>query len=91
MPGYLSAGKALALVVSALAVSVQAGHNSRDNCRCFPGDDCWPTTKEWSHFNETIDGRLVATVPLASPCHAPNYDATTCAPIKDGWKWPEEQ
>lgn len=61
------------------------------SCRCFPGDDCWPAQDVWSSFNETVDGRLIATVPLASPCHAPNYDAEVCKELKNEWMEPEVQ
>ncbi|KAJ5387738.1 CAZyme family AA7 [Penicillium cosmopolitanum] len=59
-------------------------------CRCFPSDACWPSDNVWSQFNKTIDGRLVKTVPLGVPCHAPNYNAETCEVLKDGWLLPEE-
>ncbi|OTB04409.1 hypothetical protein M426DRAFT_11556 [Hypoxylon sp. CI-4A] len=61
-------------------------------CRCFPGDDCWPSSEEWSSFNETVRGKLIATVPLASPCHdsfpGVDYDADKCADIQANWARP---
>lgn len=60
-------------------------------CRCFPSDACWPSDILWSQFNKTIEGRLIKTVPLGVPCHAPNYNAETCEVLKDGWLLPEEQ
>lgn len=57
----------------------------QDDCKCFPGDDCWPTSCEWSGLNATIDGRLIATVPLATPCHGDAYDADECATLQDEW------
>ncbi|KAH8915545.1 FAD-binding domain-containing protein [Atractiella rhizophila] len=30
---------------------------------------CWPSTSEWSQFNETIDGKLLVPRPLPAPCH----------------------
>jgi hypothetical protein len=86
MPALTSLLKSLA-VLGTLAVSAQAG----EQCRCFPGDACWPTADEWRHFNQTIDGRLVATVPIASPCHTPGYDEAQCATLKDEWRWPQVQ
>lgn len=72
---------------SLLAVSAQASAA----CRCFPGDACWPSENVWTQFNQSIDGRLVKTVPLGTPCHAPNYDAAKCTILRDGWTVPEEQ
>ncbi|KAJ5794907.1 hypothetical protein N7457_001506, partial [Penicillium paradoxum] len=76
------------LIASLLAILPHA--SATETCRCFPGDPCWPSDGEWSAFNETIDGRLIKTVPLGTPCHAPNYDAAACAILKEGWVLPEE-
>ncbi|RGP66578.1 putative isoamyl alcohol oxidase [Fusarium longipes] len=57
-------------------------------CRCLPSDSCWPTDKVWTKFNSTVNGALIKTVPLGSPCHEPNYDETACAAVKDSWKYP---
>lgn len=65
---------------------------SRSVCRCFPGEKCWPTSAEWDLFNKTINGRLVATVPIGSTCHddsfAP-YDAEHCRQLQNEWLRPE--
>ncbi|KAI1662066.1 hypothetical protein F4813DRAFT_343340 [Daldinia decipiens] len=63
-----------------------------DNCRCFPGDACWPTPTEWSSFNATVGGRLIATTPIAASCHQSNlanYDAQACQALRDVWWFPE--
>ncbi|KAI1470849.1 uncharacterized protein F4812DRAFT_450063 [Daldinia caldariorum] len=65
--------------------------SSCNNCRCFPGDACWPTLAEWSSFNDTVGGRLVATVPIAAPCHQSDladYDAQACRALRDVWWYP---
>lgn len=77
------------LAATLLAASSQAAASTA--CRCFPGDACWPSQAAWSQFNQSIDGRLIKTVPLGTPCHAPNYNADTCANLKAGWLLPEEQ
>ncbi|TVY34363.1 FAD-linked oxidoreductase [Lachnellula occidentalis] len=62
-------------------------------CRCFPGDTCWPSTTEWNLLNSTVGGRLIATVPIASPCHdtfpGVEFDADKCAVIQANWPRPE--
>ncbi|KAJ5784237.1 FAD binding domain protein [Penicillium pulvis] len=60
------------------------------SCRCFPTDDCWPSTSTWNAFNQSVDGRLVATEPLAIPCHAPSYNEEKCNILKEGWLLPRE-
>ncbi|KAK1774692.1 hypothetical protein QBC45DRAFT_424336 [Copromyces sp. CBS 386.78] len=57
------------------------------NCRCIPGDACWPSPSQWSRFNQTVSGRLIATVPLASVCYPEHdlYDETKCAQLRENW------
>ncbi|WYZ35899.1 hypothetical protein EsH8_X_000546 [Colletotrichum jinshuiense] len=57
-----------------------------DDCKCFPGDSCWPATAQWDALNTTVGGNLIATVPLGSPCHDPTYDAATCATLQSEWQ-----
>lgn len=74
----------------AFAVAEEVGPSSANNfgCRCFPGDRCWPSDFIWTIFNQTLGGRLVKTVPIASPCHdnpwVP-YDAAKCSELQDSW------
>ncbi|KAI1124016.1 FAD binding domain protein [Nemania abortiva] len=62
-------------------------------CRCFPGDECWPSSADWAAFNQSVHGALIATVPLASPCHdtfpGVSYDAEKCADIQANWLRPK--
>ncbi|OJJ38346.1 hypothetical protein ASPWEDRAFT_105839 [Aspergillus wentii DTO 134E9] len=82
---------ASSLLTSVLALSsvVGAASSNSTNCRCFPGDSCWPSQDVWSSFNKTVDGQLVATVPLGKPCHSPSYDAGVCNSLRDKWEYPE--
>lgn len=61
------------------------------NCHCLPSDSCWPAPSAWASLNSTVGGRLVATVPIGTPCHEPNYDAAACAALKASWNLPEPQ
>lgn len=86
-----------AFAVLALAATVSSQCDETEpiaDCKCFPGDDCWPTAEEWREFNSTIDGQLIATVPLASPCHDDewaSYDNATCIELQEAWLNPETQ
>ena len=64
---------------------------SSQRCRCFRGDECWPSSVVWSAFNASVDGRLIATVPLAASCHDPNYQASGCKTLRSEWLTPEVQ
>ncbi|KAI0853139.1 FAD binding domain-containing protein [Daldinia vernicosa] len=56
-------------------------------CRCIPGDPCWPSLSDWAAFNETVEGRLITTIPLASLCHEPFYDEVKCTTLKQDWPY----
>jgi len=80
-------------VISSLAVLAEVASSSAvpntprkdKECKCFPGDACWPSEKEWSKFNQTVNGRLIKNIPLGSPCHDPTYDAALCETLTSQW------
>ncbi|PQE19415.1 FAD FMN-containing isoamyl alcohol oxidase protein [Rutstroemia sp. NJR-2017a BBW] len=62
------------------------------NCRNFPGDTAFPDASEWNLFNETVGGKLVASVPIAAVCHNDSFEAynsDACASLQDNWFLPE--
>ncbi|KAI1080908.1 hypothetical protein F5B20DRAFT_588868 [Whalleya microplaca] len=80
-----------AFVQAAQSASPNPRSQNGDKCRCFPGDACWPTLAEWSSFNATVGGRLIATTPIAASCHQSNlanYDAQACQALRDVWWFP---
>ncbi|KAI1371219.1 putative alcohol oxidase [Hypoxylon crocopeplum] len=64
-------------------------YQSSQSCRCFPGDSCWPTKVSWEQLNKTVGGRLIATIPLGTPCHGDEYDESRCREIRDTWNLPD--
>ncbi|KAL2823238.1 hypothetical protein BDW59DRAFT_98927 [Aspergillus cavernicola] len=75
--------------VAAALLSGRLTTASSSDCYCLPGDPRWPSANKWDALNGTVGGRLIATVPLGSPCHDPHYDATACAELQAGWELPE--
>ncbi|KAJ5386293.1 hypothetical protein N7509_008834 [Penicillium cosmopolitanum] len=71
------------LLLSAAAIVVPEPQHS--SCRCRPHENCWPTQQQWSTLNSTIQGNLVAVRPVASVCHAMEYDAKTCNATTELW------
>lgn len=71
---------ALAIDGLASAYSVVA------SCKTFPGDSNWPSQPDWTAFNRTVGGRLVATVPLGAPCHGSAFDSAKCESLKSQWQ-----
>jgi hypothetical protein len=62
-------------------------HDSPTRCKCTPADICWPNRDLWSTLNDTVDGQLIKTVPLGTPCHAPNYDRAACEILQRQWDY----
>lgn len=79
------------LALSSLLFWIAGCKATAPDCKCFPGDSCWPSDDEWDHLNSTVGGRLVATVPLGSPCHDPNYDAEECQRLQSEWLYSSVQ
>ncbi|KAJ6023922.1 FAD linked oxidase N-terminal [Penicillium herquei] len=71
--------------VSSLAGSTNANNSFASTCRKLPQDGDWPSAQDWARLNQTVGGRLIATVPVAHVCHDPTYNATACAWFKDNW------
>ncbi|KAG7094810.1 hypothetical protein E1B28_005623 [Marasmius oreades] len=74
------------IVVAALVTFV-AG-SSLPSCRSLPTDSSWPTQHSWDAFNHSVDGRLIKTVPIGSPCHDPTFDEDQCNVVRSNWRNP---
>jgi hypothetical protein len=81
------------LACAALAQSVDASpaRPRGDDCYALPGDSNWPAQDKWNKLNSTVNGRLVATVPIGSPCHDPTFDQAACDQLKANWLNPLTQ
>lgn len=83
LPLFHSTIACLSLALPSLSLAGGHPHHSRQ--RCSFGDRCWPSSQEWRKFNESISGRLIATVPPASPCHDPNFNQAGCDTARTNW------
>ncbi|KAI8632857.1 FAD-binding domain-containing protein [Xylariaceae sp. FL1651] len=70
----------LASLVTGLAIDSRTAA-----CKPIPGDFNWPTKNEWDKLNATVDGRLIATEPIAYVCHDPTYSNEACAALRTQW------
>lgn len=68
-----------------------AAAHPNPSCRCLPGGNCWPKSQDWARLNNRVAGRLIATVPLAAPCHDPTYNAAECENITNLGAYPNLQ
>ncbi|KAI2470764.1 FAD-binding domain-containing protein [Annulohypoxylon bovei var. microspora] len=73
------------LLVTTITHIVIVGASTLEKCKYLPGDVNWPSQDEWTTLNSTVHGRLIATVPLGSPCHDPTYDEELCASLQEQW------
>ena len=76
-------------VITALLLQANVAYSS--TCKYLPGDAGWPTKTTWNKLNTTVSGRLIATVPIGTPCHDPYYDAAACAALQANWEAPQTQ
>ncbi|KAF1831498.1 FAD binding domain protein [Decorospora gaudefroyi] len=78
------------LLASSLTTTVLA-HSSPPNnktCHCSPNEPCWPTPQEWSTLNTTLQGRLIPTTPIGTPCHHPFYNEPLCTTLQSTYTDP---
>ncbi|PKY03432.1 putative isoamyl alcohol oxidase [Aspergillus campestris IBT 28561] len=81
----VSAASAQTVIGSEPPVAV---HTTR-HCKYIPGDVGWPQPQLWSQLNQTVEGRLIATVPVGSVCHDPTYDEAKCLAVTANWAQPQ--
>ena len=94
------------LCLLAIAIVAQAAPTpgkTNNGCRFMPTDAGWPSAKTWTSLNKTVHGQLIATVPIAAPCHDgvapagglsrdwPKYDEQKCTELQERWLEPELQ
>lgn len=82
---------ALFSVLGLLQFPFGASLSSTTDCKCIPGDPCWPLPSTWAGFNQSLNGRLIATVPLGAPCHDPVYNDAACKSLQQNWQEPVTQ
>ncbi|KAJ7098272.1 FAD binding domain protein [Mycena epipterygia] len=75
----------LPLLTLILSFFIQNGNEDHRSCKTIPGDTTWPSDTDWSNFNDSLDGRLIKTIPIAQSCHTPTYDESRCAEVKTRW------
>jgi hypothetical protein len=63
-------------------------------CKCYPGDDCWPSDGQWQRLNSTVDGNLQVNIPPGAPCYntfkgplgdVDTYNEAKCEAVTSNW------
>ncbi|KAG2414763.1 hypothetical protein HFD88_005951 [Aspergillus terreus] len=55
------------------------------SCRCRSHESCWPSPRDWTALNHSIEGNLVAVRPAAAVCHSPATDEAACTVVTEQW------
>lgn len=57
------------------------------SCKTHPLDPRWPTTSDWNSLNQSTNGALIVSKPVASSCYDGNpfESATSCASVQENW------
>ncbi|KAI0838428.1 FAD/FMN-containing isoamyl alcohol oxidase MreA [Hypoxylon sp. FL0890] len=83
------------LLVCAFAKASVGNTTTPAGCRSIPSDSSWPSLTKWSTLNKTVGGNLVATIPLAAPCHEtlfgkpnPFFNQEKCDALRNVWFFP---
>ncbi|OSS43294.1 hypothetical protein B5807_12134 [Epicoccum nigrum] len=84
------------LLVPALASASVIPSNATRSCKTTPNDSSWPSSADWNSFNNTINGSLLRTIPVASACWSGNPFGSTvpCEVATDKWSngtWHSQQ
>ena len=77
-----------ALIRNSLAATLSTSpYTKLPQCKVTPSDGSWPTVKDWSNLNASIDGTLILTRPAASSCYAGNpfQSSELCNDVIDNW------
>ncbi|PSN59523.1 FAD-binding domain-containing protein [Corynespora cassiicola Philippines] len=67
------------------AVPLLTRQSNSTRCKVIPGDEGWPSVQTWAQLNQTVEGRLIATVPLGSVCHGSSFDQSQCSKMQSEW------
>jgi hypothetical protein len=62
-------------------IPIGGSPKSTSNYTCVPGLECWPTSGEWSTFNQSIGGNLRVTIPWAASCYAGLSGSRECQDV----------
>ncbi|KAI0891265.1 FAD-binding domain-containing protein [Annulohypoxylon nitens] len=69
-------------------------NGSQYGCKCYLGDECWPSEDAWAGLNSSVNGNLAVNIPPGASCHntfegplgsISTYDAAACENAVSMW------
>ena len=75
------------LLVCIDGISSRSMKRDATSCRSIPGDSSWPPGSAWTTLNETINGRLIKTSPIAASCYPASIfnSPLSCSAVTSLW------
>lgn len=73
------------------AAALHISSSTPTTCRYLPGDLGWPSNEEWAKLSHSVEGRLIAGIPLGASCHNSiygTYDDGMCAQVQAEYDQP---
>ena len=82
------------LLLPLVSAGLTKARNVNATCKYIPGDAAWPAQDIWNQLNDTVGGRLLATVPQAAVCHVGGYatlrpNEAACEALRPEWNSPQ--
>ncbi|CAH0021026.1 unnamed protein product [Clonostachys rhizophaga] len=76
--------------LAGLALAAPQRQDSGLSCKCYRGDDCWPSPSHWEFLNHTVGGTLRKVIPPAASCYnefdgMQTYDREACEAATAGF------
>lgn len=69
-------------VLLSVLLATAASSSAKTQCKCLPGDSCFPAQSQWSTFAKGLSQPLISNQrPFASVCYnsSSNFNAAECA------------
>ncbi|KAH6655228.1 FAD binding domain-containing protein [Truncatella angustata] len=84
--GLLPVLTALAGAASVTSQALSARYANSTTCRYGPNDKFWPSNQTWATLDQSVDGRLIKSEPIAQSCYpGDNFDLADCDYVTKMW------
>lgn len=78
---------------TATQIVLGADRDAEPSCKCYLGDDCWPTQRDWNALTEATEGRFAAELPPGLACYRSYEDGivpglrdpAVCEDVEKSW------
>ncbi|KAH7909019.1 hypothetical protein BJ138DRAFT_279152, partial [Hygrophoropsis aurantiaca] len=68
-----------------LVASLALGSTRNSSCRCLYGQQCWPSSSDFSSLQSQLSQPLIYPIPTASGCYPPSSPSGNCSDIQANW------